>query len=49
MSILSFLPFQAKHDELLQFAQDAISGIKRNADIARFSLSMREEVVVFVV
>jgi hypothetical protein len=35
---LSFLPFQAKRDELLQFAQDAISGLKINADIARFSL-----------
>jgi len=32
------LPFQAKRDELLEFAQSAVSGLKINADIARFSL-----------
>jgi hypothetical protein len=33
-------PFQAKRDELLQFAQDAVSGLKRNTEITRFSLSL---------
>jgi len=35
---LYVLPFQAKRDELLEFAQGAVSGLKINADIARFSL-----------
>lgn len=33
-----YVLFQAKRDELLQFAQGAISGLKINADIARFCL-----------